>query len=169
MLTLLFMLWSLIRNITKSVTGRVTPPNSLTPEEGGVSGNSLGDQSDSILKMGQNEKRIGMYNGIYSVVKEKRKKSASQAQEENDDSKEIEEISQSYTPSPEPTYSPTPSPELGEFLKGTPMRYPNTKSTPRILPERHSLPAIAEDTPNRKEEGLQLDPHKLEGSLGGLL
>lgn len=54
MLTLLFLLWSLIRSITKSVTGRVSPPHSLTPEEGGFSGRNVEDPSTA-SKMGQDD------------------------------------------------------------------------------------------------------------------
>lgn len=56
MLTLLFLLWSLIRSITKSVTGRVSPPHSLTPEEGGFSGQNVEEHSVSTTaKMGQGD------------------------------------------------------------------------------------------------------------------
>lgn len=50
------------------------------------------------------------------MVKKQRKKSEEDAQDANDQSKEGDDGSQSFSPSPEPTYSPTPSPELGEFL-----------------------------------------------------
>lgn len=67
MLTILFMLWSLIRNITKSVTGRVTPPRSLSPEEGGFVRNNIGEYSAaSSLKMGPDDyptTSAGIYNG----------------------------------------------------------------------------------------------------------
>ncbi|XP_066247629.1 3',5'-cyclic-AMP phosphodiesterase isoform X5 [Euwallacea similis] len=113
MLTLLFVLWSLIRKITKSVAGRVTPPHSLTPEEGGINRSNIDEHSP---KMGRQDDSVGLYNGVYSVVREKRSDQSELGVESGDQGKDGEEGSYSVSASPEPAYSPTPSPELGEFL-----------------------------------------------------
>ncbi|XP_030750546.1 cAMP-specific 3',5'-cyclic phosphodiesterase isoform X5 [Sitophilus oryzae] len=124
MLTILFMLWSLIRNITRAVTARTSSPNSLTTEEASASNietHSTQSVNSKLLEdMGQFEDRknsVSNPEGVYTVIQEKRKISISKVEADRDNTKKDgEEISQSLTPSPEPAYSPTPSPELGEFL-----------------------------------------------------
>ncbi|XP_066146046.1 3',5'-cyclic-AMP phosphodiesterase isoform X4 [Euwallacea fornicatus] len=113
MLTLLFVLWSLIRKITKSVAGRVTPPHSLTPEEGGIRRSNIDER---LSKMGRPDDVVGLYNGVYSEIREKHSAQSELGIESGDQGKEGEEGSYSVSASPEPVYSPTPSPELGEFL-----------------------------------------------------
>ncbi|KAF7271259.1 hypothetical protein GWI33_015842 [Rhynchophorus ferrugineus] len=126
MLTIIFMLWSLIRNITRTVTARTSSQTSLTTDEATASNiDSLPSHSvnnkSGLEDMGQLDGRrtsVNIQDGVYTVVQERRRISINKNVDDRNPNgnKESEEVSQSLTPSPEPAYSPTPSPELGEFL-----------------------------------------------------